>query len=106
MRLRSRTERLPGGLIKPGFLEEAIMRNLRQRATAVALSVIMCAGMVIFSPTLHAAGPSDRSIEVRCANLARAIAAATAILGPDAELVVYLQGEYAKYCAATAPAAE
>lgn len=76
------------------------MRNLRQRATAVALSVVMCAGMVIFSPTLHAAGPGDRSIAARCANLARGIAAATALLGPDAELVIYLQGEYAKYCTA------
>ena len=74
------------------------MRNLRQRVTAVALSVFMFAGMAIFSPTLHAAGPSDRSIAVRCANLARAIDAATASLGADSELVLFLQGEYAKYC--------
>ena len=76
------------------------MRNLRQRATAVALSVLMCAGMVLFSPTVHAAGPSDRSVAVRCANLARAIGAATAALGADSALVIYLQGEYAKYCSA------
>lgn len=74
------------------------MRNLRQRGTAVALSVVMCAGMVIFSPTVHAA--SGRSIEARCANLARAIEGATAFLGADSALVIYLQGEYAKYCSA------
>lgn len=76
------------------------MRNLRQRVTAVALSVFMFAGMAIFSPTLHAAGPSDRSIAVRCARLAAAIEATLAIYGPDSELVIFLQGEYAKYCTA------
>ena len=75
------------------------MRNLRQRVTAVALSVFMFAGMAIFSPTLHASGPSDRSIAVRCARLAAAIEATTAIYGADSELVIFLQGEYAKYCA-------
>jgi hypothetical protein len=77
------------------------MQNLRKRGTALALSVVMCAGMVIFSPTTaHAA--SDRSIAVRCGNLARAIAAATAVLGADSALVLYLQGEYAQYCTAAA----
>ena len=82
------------------------MRNLRQRATAVALSVIMCAGMVIFSPTLHAQGPSDRSIAARCANIARGLAAATAVFGADSALAVYLQGLYNANCVAAAPAAE
>lgn len=77
------------------------MRNLRQLGTAVALSLVMGAGMVGFGPTLHAAGPSDRSVAVRCANLARAIEAATAAFGADSALVIYLQGEYATYCSAT-----
>ena len=67
------------------------MRNLRQRATAVALSVIMCAGMVIFSPTLHAQGPSDRWIAARCANIARGLQRRPRLWRGSA-LAVYLQG--------------
>jgi hypothetical protein len=73
------------------------MRNLRQRGTALALSVTLCAGMVIFSPTTAHAS-SDRSIAARCANLARGIAAATAAFGADSALVAYLQGLYNENC--------
>jgi hypothetical protein len=75
------------------------MRNLRQRGTALALSVLLCAGMVMFSPTTAHAS-SDRSIEARCANLARGIAAATAAFGAESALVVYLQGLYNANCVA------
>ena len=75
------------------------MRNLRKLATAMALSMFIGAGMVTFSTTVHAAGPSDRSIAVRCALLQRAIDAATATFGADSELVAYLTGQYAEYCA-------
>jgi hypothetical protein len=74
------------------------MRKLRKLGTAMVLSVFIGAGMVTFSTTVHAQG-SDRSNQVRCALLQRAIDAATATFGADSELVVYLQGQYATYCA-------
>ena len=72
------------------------MRNLRQRGMAVVLSMGIGAGMIAFGPTVHAAG--DRSVEARCANIARAIAAATALQGEGSPLVVYLQGLFAANC--------
>jgi hypothetical protein len=75
------------------------MRNLRKLATAMALSMFIGAGMVTFSTTVHAAGPGDRSIEVRCALLQRAIDAATAS-GLDS-LAAYLQGVFDANCTAT-----
>jgi hypothetical protein len=75
------------------------MRNLRKLATAMALSMFIGAGMVTFSTTVHAAGPGDRSIEVRCALLQRAIDAATAS-GLDS-LAAYLQAQFDANCTAT-----
>jgi hypothetical protein len=73
------------------------MRNLRKLATAMALSMFIGGGMVTFSTTVHAAGPSDRSIGVRCALLVRAIGAAEAS-GLDS-LAAYLQGLFDANCA-------
>jgi len=73
------------------------MRKLRKLGTAVALSAFIGAGMITFSATVHAAG-ADRSVQVRCALLQRAIDAAIATFGADSQLVAYLQGEYATYC--------
>jgi hypothetical protein len=56
--------------------------------------------MVAFGPTLHAAGPSDRSVTVRCQLLQRAIDAAIATLGADSELAIYLQAQYVENCGA------
>jgi hypothetical protein len=72
------------------------MRNLRKLATAMALSMFIGGGMVTFSTTVHAAGPSDRSITVRCALLQRAIDAATAS-GLDS-LAAYLQEQFNANC--------
>ena len=74
------------------------MRKLRKLGTAMALSMFIGAGMITFSTTVHAAG-SDRSVAVRCALLQRAIDAAIATFGADSELVGYLQGVYATFCA-------
>jgi len=74
------------------------MRNLRKLATAIALSVFIGGGMVTFSTTVHAAGPSDRSVAVRCALLVRAIGAAEAS-GLDS-LAAYLQGLFDANCTA------
>jgi hypothetical protein len=77
------------------------MRNFRKLGTALALSMFIGAGMLTFSPTLHAAAPgSDQSVRVRCALLLRAIDAATEVLGADSEVVISLQGEYAANCGA------
>src|SRR5437867_290699 len=76
---------------------ERSMRKLRKLGTAVALSAFIGAGMITFSATVHAAG-ADRSVQVRCALLQRAIDAAIATFGADSQLVAYLQGEYATYC--------
>jgi hypothetical protein len=73
------------------------MRNLRKLATAMALSMFIGASMITFSTTVHAAGPSDRSIAVRCALLQRAIDSATAH-GLDS-LAAYLQGLFDANCA-------
>jgi hypothetical protein len=59
----------------------------------VVLSMAIGAGMMAFAPTVHAAG--DRAQQARCANLARAIAAASALGEEGAELLAYLQGLYA-----------
>jgi hypothetical protein len=75
------------------------MKNFRQLGSAVALSLFIGAGMVTFSSTLHAAGPSDRSVKVRCELIQRAIDSATALFGADSELAVYLQGLYDSNCA-------
>ena len=75
------------------------MRKLRKLGTAMALSMFIGAGMITFSTTVHAAG-SDHSVEVRCALLQRAIDAAIATFGADSELVGFLQGVYATFCAA------
>ena len=74
------------------------MRKLRKLGTAMALSMFIGAGMITFSTTVHAAG-SDHSVAVRCALLQRAIDAAIATFGADSELVRYLQGVYATFCA-------
>jgi len=75
------------------------MRKLRKLGTAMVLSMFIGAGMVTFSPTVHAAVPgSANSIAVRCALLQRAIDAVIAIFGADSDLAAYLQGEYATYC--------
>jgi hypothetical protein len=74
------------------------MRNLRKLATAMALSMFIGGGMVTFSTTVHAAGPSDRSVQVRCALLLRAIGAAEAS-GLDS-LAAYLQGLFDANCTA------
>lgn len=73
--------------------------NFRKLGAAFALSMFIGAGMVTFSPALHAAGSSDRSVQVRCQLLQRAIDAAIAVYGADSELVIYLQDQYATYCA-------
>jgi hypothetical protein len=75
------------------------MRNLRQLRSALALALLIGAGMVVSGPTLHAAGPSDKSTSTRCALLAKAISAATASLGADSALVAYLQAQYDASCA-------
>jgi|1185.fasta_scaffold1697181_2 hypothetical protein len=72
------------------------MRNLRQRGMAVVMSMAIGAGMIAFGPTVHAA--SDRSVQARCANIARGIAAATALGAQGAELLAYLQGLYDANC--------
>jgi len=74
------------------------MQKLRKLGTAMVLSMFIGAGMVTFSTTVHAAG-SDRSVAVKCALLQRAIDVSIAIFGTDSELVAYLQGQYATYCA-------
>jgi hypothetical protein len=74
------------------------MRNFRQLRSAFALSMLIGAGMLASGPTLHAAGPSDKSVSVRCALLARAIAATTAVLGADSSIVADLQAQYNQYC--------
>jgi hypothetical protein len=76
------------------------MKNFRKLGSALALSMFIGVGMVTFSPTLHAAGPSENSIRVRCALLLRAIAAATEVHGAESDLVIYLQGVYAEVCGA------
>lgn len=76
------------------------MKNFRQLGSAFALSMLIGAGMVTFGPTLHAAGPSDRSVQVRCALLQRAIDSATRVFGADSDLAVYLQGLYDASCVA------
>lgn len=76
------------------------MRKFRKLGTAIALSMFIGAGMIALTTPVQAAGPgSDRSTSVRCALLQRAIDAAVAAFGADSELVVYLQGQYATYCA-------
>jgi hypothetical protein len=74
------------------------MKNFRQLRSALALSLLVAGGMLASSPTLHAAGASDKSRSVRCALLAKAIAATTATLGADSDVVVALQAEYNQYC--------
>jgi hypothetical protein len=77
------------------------MKNFRKLGSALALAMFIGAGMVTFSPTLHAAAPgSEQSIRVRCALLQRAIDSATQVLGAESELVIYLQGQYAANCGA------
>jgi hypothetical protein len=76
------------------------MRNLRQLRSAFALSMFIGAAMLASSPTLHAGGPSDKSVSVRCALLARAIKATTATLGADSSVVARLQAEYNAFCTA------
>jgi hypothetical protein len=72
------------------------MKNVRNLGTACALAMLIASGMVAFGPTLHAAGVgSDRSQEVHCQLLQRAIDAATAVFGADSALVIYLQEQYA-----------
>ena len=71
--------------------------KIQKLGRALVLSMFVAAGIAMFSPTLHAA-PSDRSVQVRCQLLQRAIDAATALYGADSELVIYLQGQYATYC--------
>lgn len=73
------------------------MKKFQKVGRALALSMVIAAGMVTFSPTLHAA-PSDRSVQVRCQLLQRAIDAATALAGADSELVIYLQSQYDANC--------
>jgi hypothetical protein len=75
------------------------MRNYRQVRSAFVLALVIGGGLLASSPTLYAAGPSDKSVSTRCALLAKAIDAATASLGADSSLVAYLQGQYATYCA-------
>ena len=72
------------------------MRNLRQRGTAFVLALVIGAGMVMSSAPAYAAG-SDRSVQARCRNLERAIAAAISV-GADPALVAYLQGLYSENC--------
>ena len=75
------------------------MKNLRKLATAFTLSMVIGAGMVTFSPTLHAAGGgSSKSVSVRCALLQKAIDAVSATLGADSDLALALQAEYAANC--------
>jgi len=76
------------------------MKSFRKLGSALALSLFIGAGMLAFSPTLHAAGPSDRSVAVRCQLLQRAIDAAIATLGADSDLAIYLQAQYAENCGA------
>jgi hypothetical protein len=77
------------------------MKNFRKLSTALALAMFIGAGMVTFSPTVHAAGNgSDRSRAVHCALLQRALDAAVATFGADSELAIYLQGLVAEACAA------
>lgn len=75
------------------------MKNFRKLGSALALSLFIGAGMVTFSSPVHAAGPGDRSVSVRCELLQSAIDSATALYGADSELVVYLQGLYDSNCA-------
>lgn len=74
------------------------MKNFRRLRSAFALSLLVAGGMLASSPTLHAAGASEKSRSVRCALLARAIAATTATLGADSSVVANLQAEYNQYC--------
>jgi hypothetical protein len=75
------------------------MKNFRKLSTALALSMFIGAGMVTFSPTLHAAGGgSAKSTAVRCALLQGAIDAAIATFGAESELAIYLSGLYASTC--------
>jgi hypothetical protein len=78
------------------------MKNFRKLGSALALAMFIGAGMVTFSPTLHAQVPgSPQSVKVRCALIQRAIDAATRVGGADSDLVIYLQGLYAEVCAAS-----
>ena len=75
------------------------MKNFRRFSSAMIFSVAIGAGMVMFSPTLHAAVPgSDHSVSVRCALLQRALDAAIATFGDDSALANYLRGEIATVC--------
>ena len=75
------------------------MANFRRLVSAMALSVMIGAGMVVTGPTVHAAAPgSDQSISVRCRLLQAALSAAQT-LDPDSALVAYLEGQVAAFCA-------
>jgi len=79
--------------------QEAAMKNFRRFSNAIIFSVVIGAGMVTFSPTLHAAVPgSDRSISVRCALLNRALDVAIATFGDDSALANYLRSQIAFVC--------
>ena len=73
------------------------MKKVQKLGRALALSMLVAAGIAMSSPTLYAA-PSDRSVQVRCQLLQRAIDAATALAGADSELVIYLQSQYDANC--------
>jgi hypothetical protein len=73
------------------------MKNFRKLGKALALSMFIAAGIVSLGPTLHAQ-PSDRSVQVRCALLQRAIETLTALYGADSQLVIDLQNQYASLC--------
>ena len=75
------------------------MRNFRQLRSAFVFAMFISAGMLASSPTLHAAGPSDKSVAVRCALLTKAINSAVANFGADSSLAAYLQGLYNELCA-------
>jgi hypothetical protein len=76
------------------------MRQLRKVGSALVLAGFVATGMFASSAQLQAAGPgSDNSQVVHCRLLQRAIDAAIAI-GADADLIAYLQAEYAAQCTA------
>jgi hypothetical protein len=80
-------------------LQEAAMKNFRRFSSAMIFSVVIGAGLVTFSPTLHAAVPgSDHSISVRCTLLKNALDAATTLFGADSALAIYLADQVATVC--------
>ena len=72
------------------------MRNLRKLGSALVFAGVVSSAMMIFSTTLHAAGPGTGASNGYCRVLAAAIEETTDLGLTD--LAAYLQSIFNAYC--------